>query len=300
VAEVEAGHGARFSADWIPLGRRAQHHGREILNWYKSDNYPSIIVTMTAIDSRRALGAFLRAHRERQPLTPSASGRRRTPGLRREEVAEVCGLSLTWITWLEQGRDVSASPVALARLAEALHLVPAERAYLFELAGKRDPAAPAANVDDLPPAVLALPSRMTIPAYLLDRTWMARAWNPAAGHLFAGWLDGEHERNLMRFIFLSPAAKRLIADWEQRARRVVAEFRADFSLRLRDPFMQELIDDLTAQSPIFKRLWLEQAVLGREGGERRFNHPQRCFYQSALIVASHPDLKLVCLTPVED
>jgi transcriptional regulator with XRE-family HTH domain len=255
---------------------------------------------MTTIDSRRALGAFLRARRERLPVPATASSRRRTPGLRREEVADACGVSHTWITWLEQGRNVSASPHALARLAEGLQLVAAERTYLFELAGKRDPVAPVSDDDELPASVLALPSRMTIPAYLLDHTWMARAWNPAAAHLFTGWLDGNHDRNLMRFIFLSPAAPRLIVDWKERARRVVAEFRADFSRRLRDPSMQALIDDLITRSPTFKRLWQEQAVLGREGGERLFDQPLRRFYQSTLILTSHLDIKLVSLTPLED
>src|SRR5271154_7138086 len=124
----------------FPIGAASRNLDR-ILHWYKSVTYPSIFATM-AIDERRALGVFLRAHRERLPPPASAPGRRRTPGLRREEVAEACGVSLTWITWLEQGRNVSASPPALARLAEALRLTPAERAYLFELAGKRDPATP--------------------------------------------------------------------------------------------------------------------------------------------------------------
>ncbi|MBR1216881.1 helix-turn-helix domain-containing protein [Bradyrhizobium sp. U87765 SZCCT0131] len=257
---------------------------------------------MTSTDSRsasrHALGTFLRTRRERLPVPPTASGRRRTPGLRREEVAEACGVSHTWITWLEQGRDVSASPHALARLAEALRLVPAERTYLFELAGKRDPAAPVAGDDDLPPQVLALPDRMTISAYLLDHTWMARAWNADAAALFTGWLDGDHDRNLLRFIFLSPAAQRLIVDWDERARRVVAEFRADVSRRLRDPSMQALIEDLMTRSAVFARLWQEQAVLGREGGERLFDHPRRRYYQSTLLLSSHPDIKLISLTPL--
>jgi transcriptional regulator with XRE-family HTH domain len=270
------------------------------LPWYKSGTYPSINDTMSVLDPRRALGAFLRAHRERLPPPTLTAGRRRTPGWRREEVAEACGVSLTWITWLEQGREVSASPHALARLAGVLRLAAAERAYVFELAGKRDPAAPVSNENALPPPVLALPGRMSIPAYLLDRTWTARAWNAEASRLFIGWLDGEHDRNLLRFIFLSPAARRLIADWEERSRRVVAEFRVDFSHRLRDPAMQALVEVLTAQSPIFRQHWQEQAVLGREGGEKLFNHPGRRYYQSTLILSSHPDFKLVCLTPLEE
>lgn len=269
-------------------------------NWYKRLIYPRMIFNMTIVDARRALGIFLRAHRERRPPPASASGRRRTPGLRREELAEACGVSATWITWLEQGRDVAASPHALARLAEALHLATAERAYLFELAGKRDPAGPTAGDDDLPAPVLALPYRMTIPAYLLDRSWTARSWNAAASELFVGWLDSDNDRNLLRFIFLSPAARQLIADWDERARRVVAEFRADFSRRLKDPTLQALVDALHRQSHDFERLWREQAVLGREGGERAFRNPARRFYQSTLILASHPDVKLVSLTPRDD
>jgi len=254
---------------------------------------------MTTPDARRALGTFLRAHRERLSPPADAARRRRTPGLRREEVAEACGASLTWIAWLEQGREVSASPRLLARLAAALSLAPAERAYLFELAGKRDPDAPVAEGAALPDEALGLPERMTIPAYLLDGRWTARAWNRPAAELFVGWLDGDHDRNLMRFIFRSPAAPQLIDDWEHRARRVVAEFRADFSRRLRDPALRALIDELDRASPLFARLWREQTVLAREGGERRFRAPERRFRQSTLVLASHPEAKLVCLTPVD-
>src|SRR6202035_1067361 len=107
---------------------------------------------------QRELGDFVRAQREK--LKPAAfglpgAGRRRTPGLRREEVAQLCGLSVTWYTWLEQGREVSVSPTAVARLANALRLGRAERAYLFELAGKRDPDQGESEIEQVPPAVLA-------------------------------------------------------------------------------------------------------------------------------------------------
>ncbi len=269
------------------------------LAYYKIEDYPVINVSMSTPDARRALGAFLRAHRERLPPSAAAIGRRRTPGLRREEIAEACGASLTWIAWLEQGREVSASAPLLARLAAALRLAPAERAYLFELAGKRDPEAPVSGDEALPEEALRLPERMTIPAYVLDGQWTARAWNRAAAELFVGWLDGDHDRNLMRFIFLSPAAPRLIEEWEDRARRVVAEFRADFSRRLGEPTMRGLIEELDQTSPLFARLWREQAVLGREGGERRFRAPTRRFRQSTLVFASHPEAKLDCLTPID-
>lgn len=254
---------------------------------------------MTDSDPRRILGAFIRAHRECLPVPAKAGGRRRTPGLRREELAEVAGLSVTWITWLEQGRDVAASVSALTRLAEALRLTQAERASMFDLAGRRDPAGLTEPEVDLIPELLTLPSLFTGPAYLLDRTWTARAWNADAADLFIGWLDeSTKERNLLRFVFLSPRAKTLIADWPERARRLVAEFRADFSRRPRDAAMQTLIDDLLAKSPLFTQHWKEQSVLNREGGQRRFNHPThgaQSFVQTTLLVASQPDCKLVCL-----
>ena len=253
---------------------------------------------MSVAEPRKALGAFLRAHRERLPPPAAVLRRRRTPGWRREELAEACGVSVTWITWLEQGREVSASARALTRLAEALHLVPAERAYLFELAGRRDPAAPAPAEHPFPLQILALPAKLSIPAYVLDCTWTAVAWNRPASRLFTGWLTGRHDRNLLRFVFLSTSAPRLIADWEDRSRRIVAEFRADFSRHLRDPSLQALVDELLAASPAFRERWQHQAVLDREGGERLFRNPRRRFHQETLYVAANPGMKLVTLTPL--
>src|SRR5689334_13951373 len=111
---------------------------------YKMGVYPGITgASMPDADRRKLLGAFIRAHRERvRPDTGLPPGRRRTPGLRREELAARAGISATWCAWIEQGRDVQASPEALARMAEALALSRAERAYLFQLATRLDPDAP--------------------------------------------------------------------------------------------------------------------------------------------------------------
>jgi len=255
-------------------------------------------------EQRRLLGAFLRAHRER--LTPAAAGlpaggRRRTPGLRREEVAHLAGVSATWCTWLEQGREVSASAEALDRLAGALHLTPPERAYLFELAGRRDPAAPPAAAD-APASLSAAVARFQGPAYGLDRIWNAICWNGAAARLFAGWLGGS-EPNLLRFLFCDPNARGLVVEWPERARRVIAEFRADFSRNLGDLQMVRLIDGLKSQDATFAALWAEQAVLGREGGLRRFRHPEDgllAFQQFTFHPAERPDCKLVLLTSRTD
>ncbi len=260
-----------------------------------------------SLDRRRELADFVRALRER--VSPASVGliaarRRRTPGLRREEVAELAGLSTTWYTWIEQGREVSVSPPALARLAQALRLDRAQRAYLFELAGKRDPDPGASEADELPPTMAACVAAIAAPAYVLDRGWNAKVWNTAAERLFVGWLDAppedNAERNLLRFIFMSPGARALICDWERRARRVVAEFRAHCGAHLDDPGLRRLIDALRRASADFARMWEQHGVLGREGGERTFTHPTDGFLkfeQVTFELAGHADIKLTILVP---
>ncbi|MHB9839735.1 helix-turn-helix transcriptional regulator [Paraburkholderia terrae] len=249
----------------------------------------------------RALGEFIRAHRER--LSPQAVGlppgpRRRTPGLRREEVAQLCGVSPTWYTWIEQGRPVSASAEALARIAVALQLSRAERAYLFELAAQRDPAEPDPAAADTPAMLLKTVQLVSAPAYVLDRQFTALAWNEPAADLFVGWLDGEHDRNLLRYTFLSPDARSLIVDWEIRARRLAAEYRADSIRHQNDAPTRSLIDELSASSDAFARFWASQDVNEREGGQRRFNHPRDghvVYNQITFKPAHREDLKLVVL-----
>jgi transcriptional regulator with XRE-family HTH domain len=261
------------------------------------------MITARPFERRRELGEFVRAHRER--LTPAEVGlparhRRRTPGLRREEVAQLCGLSTTWYTWIEQGRDVSVSPTALARLANTLQLGRAERAYLFEMAAKRDPDQGRIEADQPPAAALACVQTIGCPAYILDRGWNARSWNAAAERLFVGWLDQPGERNLLRFIFQWRDARSLICGWEDRARRVAAEFRADCSAHLNDASLRLLIDGLHQDSQEFAHFWDEHGVLEREGGERTFNHPTDGFirYQQVTFnLAGYPDLKLTMLVP---
>jgi transcriptional regulator with XRE-family HTH domain len=262
--------------------------------------------TMTALEQeaqRRELGDFVRSLREK--LAPAelglpAGARRRTPGLRREEVAQLSGLSVTWYTWLEQGRDMSLSPSALSRLANALRLGRAERAYLFELARRRDPDHGAGEIDELPAAVASCVGSINAPAYVLDQSWTARSWNSSAERLFVGWLDQPGHHNLLRFIFLEPGARSLIRDFENRARRVVAEFRADVSAHLNDPAVRLLVSDLGRHSRDFARFWNEHSVLAREGGERTFNHPVEGllgYEQVTFALVGRPRFKLTILLP---
>ncbi|HEX5046170.1 MAG TPA: helix-turn-helix transcriptional regulator [Gammaproteobacteria bacterium] len=257
---------------------------------------------------RKQLGEFLRARRDL--LKPEDFGlpagqRRRAPGLRREEAAQLCGISPTWFTWIEQGRTTSVSVPTLAAIARGLKLSRAERSYLFELAARADPSPPAAKRED-PQRLQHLVDAVRTPAYMLDRHWDAVAWNRSAGELFSGWLGrarGAHSapRNLLQFVFLEPRARDFIVDWQTRARRLVAEYRADTAAWRDDPVRQALVHELGEASVEFAAAWESQSVLGRDGGRRAFDHPRRgrCEYeQFTLRVAQRADLKLTVLVPV--
>ena len=253
-----------------------------------------------AENRRTALGAFIRAHRERIPPPPKSHARRRTPGWRREELAEAAGIGVTWLTWLEQGREVNASAAVCARLAHALQLNSAERASLFELANRRDPEHLPTPENALPTALLALPNWISVPAYLLDHAWTARAWNPSATDLFHGWLDTDGgDRNLLRYTFLAKEARTLIVNWPDRAARLVAEFRADFNRHLGDTELVELVEELNSASPEFAACWRASVIFEREGGVREFNHPTRgrlVYAQTTLLIPNQRAAKLVCLS----
>ncbi|WP_293764602.1 helix-turn-helix transcriptional regulator [uncultured Aquitalea sp.] len=249
------------------------------------------------------LGEFLRAHRER--ITPQQAGlpagsRRRAKGLRREEVAALCGISPTWLTWIEQGRTESVSAGTLSRLAEALMLTHAEREYLFNLAGLKSPhETPPDRHPQARQALLDAVGHIDTPAYVMDGDWCALAWNRPAQALFLGWLDQDEERPcLLNFMFLNPASQTLVEDWPTRARRMVAEFRADVSTRLEESELADKVDKLRSGSAEFDSLWRQHDVQGREGGERAFHHPEQgrlVYRQITLNLAVSADLKLVML-----
>jgi transcriptional regulator with XRE-family HTH domain len=261
------------------------------------------------------LGDFIRLHRENikpEDVGLPANGRRRTPGLRREELAQLCTVSPTWLTWLEQGRPISASAKVLAKMADVMSLTPSERAYLFKLADKLDPALPnemdqgtGCQAFDLNAIVNAIKT----PAYILDQQWDALAWNRAAKELFVGWLDqakpqkrhnATPQPNLLKFMFLEPNAHLLITDWKDRANRLVAEFRADCGKYADQPPLSGMIENLMRDSSDFKRWWNSHHVAGRAGGTRRFAHPlkgQLTFEQVTLTLSIRRGFKLVMLLP---
>ena len=261
--------------------------------------------TIDPLSGPKALGAFLRAHRER--VTPEMVGlpqsaRRRTQGLRREELAQISGISTTWYTWIEQGREVSISAATLSRIAQALRLQPAERDYLFSLAGIKNPdesAQPQLPDEHLIQSV----DQLNCPGYLLDSSWNMLAWNGQTEQLFAGWLDNDPQPNLLHFMFLHPLAQTLLIDWEGRAKRIVAEFRAETSHYAHSDEIRQQVLHLREQSSVFNQWWAQQEVLAREGGERRFVHPSKGairYRQQTFIPAGSRELKLVMLIELTD
>lgn len=249
-------------------------------------------------------GAFVRSRRlqcDPQDFGLQSGQRRRTTGLRREELAQLCGISITWLSWIEQGRAASVSAPTLLALARGLRLTRAERDYLFRLAGKSDPAPPSQSIADRR-LLQHLVDGFGDPAYVLDRYWDAVVWNRAAARLFPHWLKRQPARatdlNLLHYVFLNAAARRQVVDWKERSQRVVAEFRADTATLRGDALRDALVEDLAQRNAEFATLWNAERVLGREGGERRFRDVRgriRRFEQITLRVARQPELKLVLL-----
>lgn len=257
---------------------------------------------------RRDLGAFLRSRRER--LTPREVGlpdgaRRRTPGLRREEVALLGGVGTTWYSWLEQGRDVRPSVETLAALARALRLDPAERRHLFILAGRPQPDDRALAPEEVcEPLRRMLDSLADQPAYVTGRRWDVLAWNRAATAVFGdyGALEGD-ARNTMALIFTDPAHQRLLADWDTVARAALAQFRADSARYAGDAHFERLIARLTTASPEFREWWPRHEVLPHLSGRKRIRHPEAgpmVFEHTAMRFDDGTDRRMIVYVPLAE
>ena len=255
---------------------------------------------------RRQAGAFLRSRRAR--LTPSDVGlpngfRRRTPGLRREEVALLAGVGATWYTWLEQGRDVRPSIEVLSAVADALLLDAAERRHLFVL-NDRPPPEPRPTGPECveEPLLRMLESLTRQPAYVLGRRWDVLAWNRAAEVLFGdyGKLAGD-QRNIMHILFVDKAHRKLLVDWHEVAATVLAMFRAESARYIGDPEFERLITGLARVSPEFRELWSRQDVIRSLSSHKRIRHPvagRMTFEYTTFAVTGSTDMKLVVYTPL--
>jgi transcriptional regulator with XRE-family HTH domain len=231
-----------------------------------------------AANRRQELAGFLRSRRERiapeQVGLPPAS-RRRTPGLRREEVATLAGVGVTWYTWLEQGRDINASPQVLDAVARTLLLDPHEREHLFRLADAPDGAGQA-ECKALPPTAQTLLDQLEpFPACVRNARYDILAWNSAYEFLM-GDLSGVpfEERNSLWRVFTSERCRACILDWEEGTRRMVAEYRAAMAEHLAEPAWKCLVSRLTKASPEFAELWERHEVASPENLTKRYLHPE--------------------------
>jgi len=258
-------------------------------------------------ERRRELGAFLRARRE--ALTPEQvnlpRGRaRRTPGLRREEVALLAGVSVTWYTWLEQGRRINASTDVLRAIGRALRLDEAGQEHLISLAQPTSVTAPPiSSPEEVPSALRRLIDAFEpAPAYVLGPHWEFAAWNAAQRRLYPPieQLEGI-ERNLIWVLFAHEDVRRLIVDWDIHARQALAEFRAATTAVRHDPVVVELVERLSEVSAAFRAWWTEHDVARFETRIRRFDHPRAgllTFEYQQLTPAEWPALRVVVQLPL--
>ncbi len=268
---------------------------------------------MTSSDSRiearqQALAQFLRTRRER--LSPADAGlppgtRRRTPGLRREEVAMLAGVGTTWYTWLEQGRAVRPSVEALSGLARALRLDPPEKHHLFTLGGRPPPDADAPPSGAIDEGVRRMLESMTAqPAYVTGWRWDLLAWNAASAAVFGDYSRLKDDaRNIMHLVFADEDHRRLLTDWEPLARVTLATFRADTARYAGHPDLDRLIATLNDKSPEFRDWWPRHEVLAPMAGNKRIDHPEMgrmIFEHMSLAVDSGSGLRLVVFTPLAE
>ncbi|HWC80130.1 MAG TPA: helix-turn-helix transcriptional regulator [Pseudonocardiaceae bacterium] len=226
---------------------------------------------------RRELAAFLRSRRER--VTPDQvglppGGRRRTPGLRREEVAQLAGVGVTWYTWLEQGRDINASEQVLDAVSTTLRLDPIERSHLFTLAGLPE-AAEVRDCRAVPsPVHLMLAQLNPYPACVLNSRTDILAFNRSYDLMVGGISELPFEqRNSLQRCFLDQRSRACVLDWEESAMRMVAQFRAAMAEHVAEPSWKCLVKKLRQESAEFDRMWQQHEVSGVENQTKRYLHP---------------------------
>lgn len=260
-------------------------------------------------ERRQTLADFLRQRRAQ--LTPASVGlppgiRRRTPGLRREEVAQLANMGTSWYVWLEQGRDVHPSAAILESLAQALRLTPNERRHLFLLAGQALPPPSVSSEEECVNAALQqmLDDLNPSPAYVLGRRYDLLAWNKAADGLFSlsdTFADrlSPYARNLIWRLFTSPTTRER-PNWEIVARATLAEFRTANARYPGDPWFEDLIEDLKQVSPEFCRWWPHHDVRSVLDGHKVIEHPTLGpleFEHFTLQVLTNPDIRIMIYMP---
>jgi transcriptional regulator with XRE-family HTH domain len=257
--------------------------------------------------SQNLLASYLKDRRAK--LDPAAFGfpskRRRTPGLRREEVAQRAHISPAWYTWLEQGRGGAPSAEVLDRIAEALMLTDVEREHLFLLGLGRPPEIRYQKSAGVTPRLQrVLEALNPSPALIRTAIWDVVAWNQAATVMLVdyGALPPE-QRNVLRTIFLDPRARTIQYDWESVARFVVGAFRTDVARAGATAEVSSMVDELCRLSPDFKTMWHDNNVTTRHEYVKHINHPALgdfAFEYSAFAVDGRPDLTMVVYNPASE
>lgn len=257
---------------------------------------------------RQLLAEFLRARRAR--IAPDNLGapnqaRRRTPGLRREEVAVMAGVGVSWYTWLEQGRNLNPSPQALQRLAVVLKLVPDETTYLFELAGHAVPRGAEPTRETIgAPLRRVLDQMAQAPAYVLNRHWDRIAWNDAALGLLGDFRKEPKEQlNMVRRVFTNAATRRYVQNWEDIARSELSEFAASCARHPDDPRISALVKELMDASAEFRAWWPQRDVTASRARRTLIKHPRVgviALEVSSYQVADEPELTLRIYAPLPE
>jgi transcriptional regulator with XRE-family HTH domain len=253
--------------------------------------------------SRGELSDFLKSRRAK--LSPEDVGlpngtRRRAQGLRREEVASLAGVGLTWYTWFEQGRDIRVSPDFLENVSRALQLTGAERRHLFVLL-KQDTTAASVPERKVSPALQrmldGMPSR---PAYIRTARWDVIAWNKAAARLFGFHRIRAAERNLVRLMFVDPEFRPMVPNWAAAAPIMLAKFRSDYARYRGDPLMDALVGEMQQRSPEFRQLWRRHDVMNSGEGIKTLHikGKDQLFEHTSFAVNGEPDLNLIVYAPL--
>ena len=251
------------------------------------------------------LGTFLRDRRSRlDPAVFGFSGRRRTPGLRREEVAQRANISPTWYTWLEQGRGGAPSADVLDRIANGLMLTEPEREHLFILGLGRPPEVRYRAVEGISPRLQRLIDTLEVsPALVRTAAWDIVAWNRAATIVMTDYGKlAPDDRNVLRLLFSNPGVRNVQHDWEAMARFVVGAFRADAARAGATSEISDLVEELCRTSAEFKRIWEENEVIAHGEGTKRLRHPVLGDIEleySGFAIDGRPDLNMVVYNPVD-
>ncbi|UIJ72619.1 helix-turn-helix transcriptional regulator [Aurantimonas sp. HBX-1] len=257
-------------------------------------------------DTANQFGIYLRDRRTR--LDPASfgfvGGRRRTPGLRREEVAARANISPTWYTWLEQGRGGAPSADVLDRIAKGLMLTEPEREHLYMLGLGRPPEVRYQPADGVSPRLQRVLDAMPLsPAIIKTATWDVVGWNRAAAALLTDYSRlPREERNILRLMFSSKRMRDKREDWESVARFVVGAFRADVARAgaSRSAEATALVDDLRRTSPEFETLWQDNDVVAHGEGVKCIHHPDAGSLDlefSSFAVEGRPDLGMIVYNP---